>query len=298
MVTLRVPATSANVGPGFDAVGLALDLYNYVTITESEKFAINISGEGAQDIELGTDNIVYKAAQRVFDETGFKCKGLNIKLENHIPVARGLGSSAAALVGGVMGANILSGSQLTKQKLLEIVTDIEGHPDNVAPALFGGLVTSTILDTGDIVWRKVELDRDWKFVVAIPDFTLSTKLSREALPEQIPFTDAVYNISRVGLVVLAFQNRDLRLLGQIMEDCLHQPYRSALVPGMTEVLKKVKQQGRPVALSGAGPTVLAIADFDKEAREIGKLMADTFAEHQVNCLIQVLDPNNTGAEVI
>ncbi|MBS4025433.1 MAG: homoserine kinase [Clostridia bacterium] len=296
MVRVKVPATSANLGPGFDTLGMALDLYNYVELEVTENhLVIEIEGEGAEDIPLDQKNIVYQAAARVFERVGFAPKGVFLKLINHIPVARGLGSSAAAIVGGILAANHVSGNKLTLNELLAIATEFEGHPDNVAPAIFGGIIISAEVD-GEILWQKIKPQEDLKLVIAIPEFTLSTKLSRQVLPEKIIFSDAVFNISRVGMVIMALSRGDYKLLTKVMDDKLHQPYRNQLVPGMIEVFKEVKNFGYPIALSGAGPTLISFCDGQEE--EIGQIMADTFKGFGVKCRIRVLSPNNCGAEIV
>jgi homoserine kinase len=296
MVRVKVPATSANLGPGFDALGMALDLYNYVELELiADQLVIEVEGEGAEDIPVDQKNIVYQAAQRVFSQVGFITEGIYIKLINNIPVARGLGSSAAAIVGGILAANHVSGSVLTPNELLAIATEFEGHPDNVAPAIFGGIVISAEVD-GEILWQKIQPQEELKLVIAIPEFTLSTKLSRQVLPEKVPFKDAVFNVSRVGMVIMALSRGDYELLAKVMDDKLHQPYRNQLVPGMIEVFKEVKAFGYPIALSGAGPTLISFCD--RQAEAIGQIMADTFQGFGVNCSIKVLSPNNRGVEIV
>lgn len=298
MVRVKVPATSANLGPGFDTLGMALDLYNYVELTvQGTEVIIEVEGEGVEDIPLDKSNVVYQAAEKVFDKVGFTASGVTLKLINHIPVARGLGSSAAAIVGGIIAANSVSGNKLSLNQLLAIATEFEGHPDNVAPALFGGIVISTDVQ-GEIIWQQILPKNNLKLVIAVPEFALSTKLSREVLPNNISFTDAVFNVSRVGMVMMAFINGDYSLLAKVMEDKLHQPYRSQLVPGMEDVFKEVKEKGYPIALSGAGPTLIAFCVTEEEGEEIRKVMAHTFNKFGVNCVTKVLIPNINGAEIL
>lgn len=296
MVRVKVPATSANLGPGFDTLGMALDLYNYVELdVKGEQLVIEVEGEGVDDIPLDQANIVYQAANRVFTQVDFNPVGLYLKLINNIPVARGLGSSAAAIVGGIVAANQVSGNNLSADELLKIATEFEGHPDNVAPAIFGGIIVSTEVE-GEILWQKINPQEHLKLVIAIPDFTLSTKLSRQVLPEKIAFSDAVFNVGRVGMVIMALSRGDFKLLAKVMDDKLHQPYRNQLVPGMIEVLKKVKDFGYPIALSGAGPTLIAFCNNDED--EIGNIMADTFNSFGVSSNIKVLSSNITGAQIV
>ncbi len=296
MVMVKVPATSANLGPGFDVLGMALDLYNYVELEETaEGLTIQVEGLGVDDIPQNADNIVYQAAKRVFDLADYHPPGLSMRLINEIPVARGLGSSAAAIVGGIVAANYLAGNKLTKDQLLNLATEFEGHPDNVAPALLGGIIVSAQID-GEVFWRKIHGNSKIKTVIAIPEFTLSTKLSREVLPQKVALQDAVFNMGRVGMVIMALLEGDLRLLAKAMEDKLHQPYRSQLVPGMEEVFKQLKNRACPVALSGAGPTLIAFSGNEDE--NIGQIMQETFSQYGVNCAIKILSPNNIGAEIM
>lgn len=296
MVMVKVPATSANLGPGFDVLGMALDLYNYVELEETaEGLTIQVEGLGIDDIPKNADNIVYQAAKRVFDLADYHPPGLSMKLINEIPVARGLGSSAAAIVGGIVAANYLAGNKLTKDQLLNLATEFEGHPDNVAPALLGGIIVSAQID-GEVFWRKIHGNSKIKTVIAIPEFTLSTKLSREVLPQKVTLQDAVFNMGRVGMVIMALLEGDIRLLAKAMEDKLHQPYRSQLVPGMEDVFKQLKNKACPVALSGAGPTLIAFSG--NEDQDIGKIMQETFSQYGVTCAIKILSPNNIGAEIM
>jgi homoserine kinase len=294
MVRVQVPATSANMGPGFDTLGIALQLYNTVEMDEiDEGLVIEIEGEGADKIPRDSSNIVYQAANTVFKQVNFVPKGIRIKLVNNIPVARGLGSSAAAIVGGIVAANFVSGEKLAEKDLLAIATSIEGHPDNVAPALLGGIVVSA-MDDEDVKYIKITPPSQLKCIVAIPDFHLSTSAARDVLPTSVSMQDAVFNIGRASLLVGAFISGDLSLLSVAMDDKLHQPYRSNLVPGMKKVFAAAKLAGaRGVALSGAGPTLIAFAD--KNIDLITKVMKETFTENGVKVKVLILEPNPIGA---
>jgi homoserine kinase len=294
MVRVQVPATSANMGPGFDTLGIALQLYNTVEMEEIEEgLVIDIEGEGADKIPRDSSNIIYQAANTVFKQVNYVPKGIRMKLINNIPVARGLGSSAAAIVGGIVAANFVSGEQLAEKDLLAIATSIEGHPDNVAPALLGGIVVSA-MDDEDVKYIKITPPSGLKCIVAIPDFHLSTSAARDVLPTSVSMQDAVFNIGRASLLVGAFISGDLSLLSVAMDDKLHQPYRSNLVPGMKKVFAAAKLAGaRGVALSGAGPTLIAFAD--KNIELITKVMKETFTENGVKVKVLILDPNPIGA---
>ncbi|HHU31897.1 MAG TPA: homoserine kinase [Clostridia bacterium] len=297
VLKIRIPASTANLGPGFDTLGMALNLYNYLEVnTKTNGFKIEVFGEGKDYIPKDENNIVYKMMNTIFNRARFKPNGLSIKLENNIPIARGLGSSAAAIVGGALAANLLIPNPLSLEELLLIVTEFEGHPDNVAPALIGGLISS-IYTTEKIIYKKINPPQDLNLVVAIPDYTLSTKVARNALPQNIPLQDAVFNIGYSTLLVLALQEGDYNLLGQVMKDKIHQPYRLPLVPGMNEVFKAALQAGAiSVALSGSGPTLIAFSQNNSEI--IGQAMQNAFLQYDISCQYKILKPDLNGAIVI
>jgi len=294
MVRVQVPATTANLGPGFDTLGMALKLYNIVELEEIPGgITIEVEGDGAEKIPRDQSNIVYLAAARIFQEAKYIPKGLRIRMVNNIPVARGLGSSAAAIVGGLTGANIIAGSPFSEKDILNFAATIEGHPDNVAPALIGGLVVSTLVE-GEVKHCKIDPPAGLKCVVAIPDFPLPTKLAREVLPQSVSVQDAVFNISRAALLVTAFIKGDFAMFSTAMEDRLHQPYRANLVPGMKKVFAAARLAGaKGVALSGAGPTLIAFCD--QNAGPVAKVMKDTFWEAGIHSRVLELEPNPVGA---
>ncbi len=316
MVIVKIPATTANLGPGFDCLGLALNLYNYVSIEKSNVFKVVIMGEGKEDISPEKSNIVYQCIQAVvekaFGKKGFRernekendsfkkedFENLQITLTNNIPPARGLGSSSSALVGGALGANYLLGSPLSNRELIRIMTKIEGHSDNILPAFFGGLLVSTQLDDGEILWSKTKVNPQWRCVVVIPDFQLTTEKSRSVLPENVPFSDAAFNLGRISLVMEGFLKEDISLLGKVMDDRIHEPYRRDLVPGLKDILETLRRERYPAALSGAGPTVMAIVESEEEGEGLGKRIQEMFLQHKVTSSVKVLSPNNSGAEVL
>ncbi len=297
MIRVQVPATTANMGPGFDCLGMALKLYNYVEMEALDSgFSIEVEGDGAERIPRDKGNIVYVAAERVFKLAQRRPAGLRIKLTNNIPLARGLGSSAAAIVGGLIAANQLVGGVLGEKELLNLATAIEGHPDNVAPAFLGGIVVSA-KDEDDIKYLKIQPPVALKCVVAIPDFQLTTKAAREVLPKNVSMTDAVFNVSRAALLVGALLREDFSLLSTGFDDRLHQPYRSNLVPGMKKVFAATKLAGaKGVALSGAGPTLIAFCT--ENANLIAQVMKDTFAANGVRAKVMELEPNPVGATAL
>ncbi|MDK2820280.1 MAG: homoserine kinase [Clostridia bacterium] len=293
MPLVRVPATTANLGPGFDTLGMALELYDEIRIEEADFPQIEVTGEGEGAIPRGPENIAYKAAQAVYERVGKTGVAFRLKMHNNIPVARGLGSSAAAIVGGLVGANLLLGNPLDQEEMVSLATKLEGHPDNVAPAILGGLVVSAN-EGGRVYYERLNPPEGLVAVVAIPKFTLSTRMSRSVLPEKVSFSDAVFNVSRVALLLASIENNNLELMGKMMDDKLHQPYRIPLVKGMAEVFDAAREAGAlAVALSGSGPTVIAFCK-DKQP-QVGKTMAQAFARNGVNCVIRELSPCHRGA---
>lgn len=298
MIRVQIPATTANLGPGFDCLAMALELYNIVEFIQVShtNLIIEVSGEGATSIPCGEDNLVYQAAQQVFKQVGFQPTGLKIRLVNQIPPARGLGSSTAAILGGAMAANLLAGGPLSQKEIISLASALEGHPDNVAAAALGGIVLS-VQSEGELINVKIEPPPELRCVIAIPDFTLGTEISRDALPTQVSFQDAVFNLGRVALLVAALQRNDIQLLGTAVEDRLHQPFRASLVPGIKKVLAAAKLAGaRGVALSGAGPAVIAFVDSNFDL--IAQVMGDTFRQNSVLCKTAILKPSPVGARAL
>lgn len=298
MVRVRVPATTANLGPGFDVLGMALQLFNYVEMDVMARgLEIEILGEGKDSIPLSEKNIVYKIARQVFEKVGFEPGGLRIRLENNIPAARGLGSSAAALVGGAVAANALSGGELSQSELVDLATEIEGHPDNVVPAMIGG-TTICAKTENHITYKKILTPGSLTSIVVIPHFQLSTRAAREILPSEVPIKDAVFNLGRVSLLLYAFQTGDMGILKEAMEDRLHQPYRLSLVPGMDKAFQGAVENGAAgVALSGAGPTLIAFC-VNGQAEKAGQAMQKAFLEHGIESTMKVLKPQLEGAAII
>lgn len=259
MINIKVPATTANLGPGFDTLGLALNLYNSFSFNEIEEgIEINCS----LDLIANKENLVYISMMKTFNILGFEPKGININIEADIPISRGLGSSSSCILGGVMGANELAGSTLSIDEIFKIATEIEGHPDNIAPALFGGLVVS-LMEDDKIYHNKINIAKGIKFVALIPDFKLSTVVSREVLPSTVIYKDAVNNISKVSLLLSALSNGRFDLLKPSLKDNLHQPYRGKLIAGFNQILQKCYEFGALGAyLSGAGPTIMTIISDD------------------------------------
>ncbi len=259
-VKILVPATSANVGAGFDALGLALSLHNTVTMEEWDK--LDIMASDGSLVPTGTSNLIYRSAKAVYGQLGKPIKGLRIRQENPIPMARGLGSSSACIVAGILGANALLGNPLTKRQMLTLATSIEGHPDNVAPAMLGGFVSS-VFDEGQVFTARKEINEELAFAAFIPNFKLLTEKARAALPKTVDRRDAVYNLSRAALATAAFCDGDYELLRVATKDALHQQYRLPLIPGGERVFEIAWDLGAyAVYISGAGPTIMAVVHRD------------------------------------
>ena len=296
-IKVSFPATSANVGSGFDALGLAVTLYNTVTFEESDK--LDISAADGTRIPRNESNLVYRSAKGLFDKVGKKIPPLKIVQTNPIPMARGLGSSSACIIAGLLGANRMLGDVLNTQELLTLATAIEGHPDNAA--LLGGL-TSSVFEDGVVYSVKRDVDQSLCFAAIVPDYKLLTEAARAALPKQVAHKDAVYNLSRAALVPAAFCEGRHDLLGIATEDKLHQPYRMPLMPGSREVFGLAKQCGaKAVYVSGAGSTVMAVAERAEAERFYAGLRAGLETlEGLDGCeafTLLELDADNTGATV-
>ena len=253
-VTIRVPATTANLGPGFDAFGCALSLYTDVTFEETEA---GLEITGCPEEFTGPDNLAYVSYCAALATMSEELRGVKIHIEADIPVCRGLGSSAALLVAGAMGANVLRGNKLSTQGLLNITNAMEGHPDNLAPAFFGGL-TASMVDNGLPVCVNFPLHPDWEFLALVPDFDLPTTLARQALPTEYDRSDAVYNSAHGALVLKALELGDEKLLRNAMQDRIHQPYRKKMIADYDKIESLVRTTGAAFCLSGAGPTLLCI----------------------------------------
>jgi len=257
-VHVRIPATSANLGPGFDALGLALSLFNEVTVQESRGVRVSIVGYGADDLPTGDENVVVRGIRLAYEAAGRPFNGAEISCVNRIPSSRGLGSSAAAWVGGLCAGNALLGAPLDRQTLLDLATAAEGHPDNVSAALLGGLTVACV-DGGSVRALSLPVPRRWRWVVLVPDTTSPTTEARALLPASVPRADAVFNVQRVALLLAALQRDAPDALGVALDDRLHQPYRARLFPWMPRVVAAARQAGAlGCVLSGAGPSLLAI----------------------------------------
>src|SRR3712207_2948452 len=295
MICVRVPATSANLGPGYDAVGLALSLSMRISLDRAPAPIVEVHGTGADLIPRDTDHPAYRAAQFVAELVGEHDTHFHLVQENSIPPARGLGGSAAALVGGAVAANDLLGRSMAAPDLLNLVCELDGHPDNAAPALLGGLVIGTLGPEG-ISAVRLEPE-NLKAVVAVPDFAVSTTAARRALPESVSHKDAAFNVGRSGLLLGALATGEYELLRVAMQDRLHQPYRSPLIPGLEDVIEAaLSNEAYGACLSGSGPTILAFAP-EEQAEKIAAAMRIAFEGRSVQAKAWALDVDLSGARV-
>jgi len=294
-ITIKVPATSANLGPGFDALGLALDLWNETVITPADDFSVTVQGEGADRLTSGKNNLIVRAAHKLAERAGKPLPSFHADCVNAIPLSSGLGSSAATILTGLLAGNTLLENPLSNEETLNLASEMEGHPDNVAPALMGGLVVSTT-DEGRVIARRIPIGTDIHVTIALPDFYLPTKQARAALPRKISMKNAVHNISRAALVVEALRTGELDLLTQAMTDRLHQPYRLKLIPGAMSAMEAAKEAGAAaVALSGAGPGLIAFSS--KAEAGIGEAMRRAFEAAGLKARIFHLRVSGHGAEI-
>lgn len=296
-VTVSIPATTANLGSGFDCIGLALGLHNKVVFTQRDEpgLSITVQGEDAHTLPTDHTNLVYRAAEVLFKQVGRRPIGLKIEQTNQIPVGSGLGSSATAVLAGLLGANGLLDNLLSKNEILQLATKIEGHADNVAPALFGGLVLA--IENGDTPIIEHLCVADMRVVIVMPSVRLLTAESRAALPTTIPMQDAIFNIGRVALLAKALETGNYAKLQVAMQDRLHQPYRIPLIPGFQEAMAAAKAAGAAaVALSGSGPSLIAFAPEGLEG--IRETAVSAFQHHALTCRSWILPIDTRGSHIM
>ena len=296
MVKVKVPATSANMGAGFDCLGVALGLYNYVEAEETDNgLVIDIKDSTADYLPGNERNLVYRSMKTLFDEVGYTAKGLHLVQKNDIPVTRGLGSSSAGIVGGLLAANEISKADLSRDEILAISARIEGHPDNVAPAIMGGM-TVNVTDFGKIKYVRTDVPEDLMFAAFVPEFTLSTKKARGVLPKTVSVRDAVFNMGRSALLMSSIMTGKYENIRAATADKLHQRYRKKFIPNIDDVFKAAyRADALGVYLSGAGPAVVAIIKADNE--NFVKKM-NYFVKTKINGWnMHILKPDNMGAVV-
>ena len=309
-VSVKVPATTANLGPGFDCMGLALPLYNTVTIEETvlpgTGVEINVIPENEstdefslEHIPMDENSIIYKAVELLYNSIGQTPSELKITIHSEIPIARGLGSSASVIVGGLIAANELLGRPANEAALLSIATEVEGHPDNVTPAIVGGLTLTSSEDDGSIVYRKIDWPEDWTLTVCIPEYELATDISRSVLPQEVPMQDAIFNAQRMGMFIHAVHTKDSQLMKLALRDKLHQPYRMKLVPGLEKIAERLKHEENVLGcvLSGAGPSILIVSEKNN-LDKIKSIVKEVWNDLNVKAELITMPVENQGAIVL
>lgn len=309
-VSYKVPATTANLGPGFDSLGLALPIYNIISIEEtvlpSTGVEVNVMKdvEDAELLELNEvpqdrDNIVYKAVEMLYNLVGQDASELKITIQTNIPIAKGLGSSASVIVGGLLAANELLGFPADETALLSIATEVEGHPDNVVPAILGGMVMSSMEDDGSVIYRKLNWPDDWHITVCIPDYELATNVARSVLPETYSLDDAKFNARKYAMLIHAIDTKDEKLMKSAMEDRLHQPYRERLVPGFKEIKDALKHEENVLGtvISGAGPAIIIVSQKNN-IDKIQKIVKEIWNNLNIHAEVRTLCVEKDGAHKV
>jgi len=302
LVRVKAPATTANMGPGYDCLGMALDVWNTIEVEVLDRGepVVEVTGEGAGELGTGRDNLVYRSMEFLFQDAGQEMPLVRIRCDNAIPLARGMGSSAAAIAGGLVAANAICSQDYTPNDLLEMAATIEGHPDNVAAAVLGGmqLVISDKTEEGSRLYTvPINVPPELHAVVFVPQVRIATEDARAVLPEKVTVADAVHNIGRVGLLVASMATNHPEYLAIATQDLLHQPYRQPLFPAMKVIFKAALDAGAlGVFLSGSGSTVLALT----QGREmtVAYEMAEAARQASVEGNVSVTQPTVRGAHLI
>ena len=296
--TIRVPATTANLGAGFDCIGAALSLYNEFKLTTiaTESLVIAVRGLEAARVNIDESNLAYQAFRKLYARIDRQPPVIQLEIELGVPLARGLGSSATAIVGGLLGANAIAGNPLSSSEVMQLAIEMEGHPDNVVPALIGGCRLAATARDGwaiaDIPWHSSIVP-----VVAIPDFELSTSEARSVLPSDYSRADAIFNTAHLGLMVRGLETGNAEWLTAGLVDRIHQPYRQRLIPGYTDVESAVVAAGGyGMVISGAGPTLLALASAERSAA-VAEAMAQAWATQNIRAQARSLTVDLQGAVV-
>lgn len=296
MFSVKAPASSANLGPGFDCLGIALNLHNITYVGSSDSNSFIVGGEGSPLLPTNEDNLWYKSFETFFQEIKSPPPKIHVRQINHIPLGKGLGSSSAAIVSGLIAANEISGTKLSREKILELASKIEGHPDNVAAALYGGLTVAYNTNDG-IKAKTFPVSNNISFLLLVPENKFLTKEARSVLPKNIPVSDVIFNISRTALLVGGLLRGDFKILAEAVEDRLHQPYRLPLIPDFDKVLPALKSLGiDSVALSGAGPSIICFLKKEQTAT-ISEKLGDLLSELGVSYKPEFLEIDNTGAQI-
>ncbi|MBQ4087970.1 MAG: homoserine kinase [Clostridia bacterium] len=298
-VKVRVPGTSANMGPGFDSLGLALSIYNYIEATETDGgLTIEIlDAETKEFLPTDEKNLVYKSMKYLFDKVGYQPKGLKLTLKSEVPVTRGLGSSSACIVGGLMCANELSKAKLSKRQIMEMATAIEGHSDNVCAACVGGFTVS-VYNKEEIFYYSHKIEGDLKFLVLIPDYAVTTQKARNTLPGYYPRREVAFNISHASLMVASMVSGNYENLLCAIDDKVHEPYRKVFIDGYQKIYNKLKAYGAlGTYISGSGPTLVSVVEAD-DAEFFLEDISEYMKKTHPTWTLKLLDVDNEGVKII
>ena len=296
-IEVRAPATTANLGPGFDCLGMALDLWNRLTVTtDADAASVAVFGEGEGELEADTRNLTYRAMEFLYAEADATMPPVALRCDNAIPLSRGLGSSAAAIAGGLVAANTLLGGAFSPSDLLEMAATIEGHPDNVAAAVHGGLQL-VVTEGSQLYTAPIRVPPDLQAVLFIPERRIATVDARRVLPREVAVADAVYNMSRAALLVAGMQSNHPEYFSIATQDRLHQPYRQSIFPPMKVIFAAARDAGAwGVFLSGSGSTILALAQ--ERAMTVAYEMFDAARLAGVDGRVEITQPTEQGAHVV
>jgi homoserine kinase len=297
---IQIPASTTNLGAGFDTLGLALKLFLRVEIEESAETApaISLEGEGSSELPAHEENLIVRVMRRVFEEEGVLLPKVRMRISNQIPIARGLGSSAAAIVAGISCFEAITGKEIDSDLFFHYAFQFENHPDNLTAARYGGFTVSCSDERGKITFFRSTLSPQIKILLVVPDFQLQTQKARSIIPKMVSLEDAVYNIQRSALTVAALLSKDFHFLRQSLKDRVHQPYRAPLIPGFEEILALQEQESQGllgICLSGAGPSILAFADSNLS--QIYRRIEAVFQKHGVGSRAFELEADNQGRTI-
>lgn len=297
MIRVKVPATTANMGPGYDVLGMALSQYSTFQCQEDDKISLSIKGLESEKL-VNQDheaNLVVRSMNHLFKYVDKYPKGYKLEIINDIPLARGMGSSASAIVGGLLVANYLVGANLDQDEILKLATQIEGHPDNVAPALMGNIVLSTKAPDDQVIYHSIQPFDDLTCVLFIPDYEVSTSMSRAVLPQSISMADAVHTSGHLSLMLAGFMTGNKNLIGQTMVDRLHEPYRKALIKNFDDFKASALEAGAfAFSLSGSGSTIIAYCDHDS-APHVKRAFEEVSQKYSISGTSKIIAPCSQGA---
>lgn len=299
MITVKVPATSANMGPGFDCIGVALALYNLISAEETDfGLKIDILDESSDFLPHDNRNLVYRAMRAVFETAGYCQKGIHIIQKNEIPVTRGLGSSSASIVGGIFAANEICKARMTREDIISLAASLEGHPDNTTPAITGGM-SIAVINHNKTYYQKIPIDgKKIKFAVFIPDFILRTKKARSILPLTIPHADGVFNSARAALLTASLITENYDNLKIALEDRLHQQYRKCFIRGVDKIFDIARYNGALGSyISGAGPAIISLVRA-KDASQFADQIEIFLSQEMRQWNLMIMEPDNLGSQII